>query len=389
MNVGIIGTGGRSLAYLNMYFSDKENNIFVKALCDIDRNKLENYKKKYFPTDPLLIYTDYKELLENEEIDTVLICTPDTTHKEISIAAMRKGRHILLEKPIATTLEDSRAIYLESLKHDKVVRLGFVLRYTQLYGKIKELVSSGALGRIITVDAKEMLDSRHAGSFYRRWHRFKANNGGLLNAKCSHDLDLLNWIIGAEPLYVSAFGGRSFFNSRQDAGQRCSSCKLYNSCTYAFNYDYYKENYDTFHSLQDLCVFNSEKDIVDHEIVNIQYENNVVAAFTLSMFGHDENRTMMITGTKATLYADFVKNLIEVRYISPGNEIIYKLSGNDTGHGGGDRGIFENLKASVLNYKGTDINDTRAGLLSTAVALAAEKSMEELKIINIKDFIEE
>lgn len=146
MNVAIIGVGARSTAYTHLCLSNIRDDVSVKALADTNREKLEQYADKYFEKDKRPeLFTDYNKLLEDTTIDAVIICTPDTTHREISVAAMKKGKHILLEKPMATTIEDCVAIHNESIKNDKVLKLGFVLRYTQLYSKIKEIVSGGVL----------------------------------------------------------------------------------------------------------------------------------------------------------------------------------------------------------------------------------------------------
>ncbi len=274
MNIGIIGTGTRSVLYLNQILAGVRENIFVKALADIDKDKLNKYANDYF-TDKNMpsLYTDFNEMLEKEDLDMVFICTPDSKHTDIVIPVIKAGKNILLEKPMATTIEDCKAIYSESIKHNKYLYLGFVLRYTPLYRKVKEIIDSGVLGDIIAVEAKEMLEYLHGASYMRRWHRYKKNSGGFLNTKCCHDMDLLNWLIGSDPLYISAFGSRSFFNPKKDAQERCPGCKLKDTCRY-----FYKpEDYLEYNCVEDLCVFNSEKDIYDNEIVNIQYENGVKA----------------------------------------------------------------------------------------------------------------
>lgn len=384
VNVGIIGTGARATAYAQLCTSDIREDVFVKALSDIDMEKMKLFSARYFGagTAPEL-YEDYNELLDDGGIDAVFICTPDTTHREIAIAALKKGKHILLEKPLATTFEDCVQIYAESLKYDSVFRMGFVLRYTDIYSKIKEIVDSGELGKLISMEAKETLGYVHAGSFFRRWHRFRKNNGGFLNAKCSHDMDLLNWIAGAEPVYVSAFGSRTYFYKRDGAAARCRECRLKNDCRYYFK----SEAFGAFSSVEDLCVYNSEKDIVDHEVVNIEYEDGLTACFTVTMLSAEANRTMTVFGSDATLHADFAGGTIAVKYIRPRRDATYSFNDAEYGHGGGDRGIYENFIDSIRTDRHTMKSDARAGLLSTAIALAAEICMEEKKVIDLRSIL--
>ncbi|HHV97439.1 MAG TPA: Gfo/Idh/MocA family oxidoreductase [Clostridiaceae bacterium] len=384
MNIGIIGTGNRATAYVKVYLSNICEDVRIKALADIDGEKLKRFGKEYFKLDEMPdLYTDYNELLDDESIEAVIICTPDTTHREIAIAALKKGKHVLLEKPFATTIEDCISLYNESKKYNKVFRLGFVLRYAPLYSKVKEIVSRGDLGKLITIEAKETLGYLHGGSFFRRWHRFKKNNGGFLNAKCCHDMDLLNWIADEEPVNVSAFGNRTYFNPREDAGINCNDCKIKNSCRYAFK----EEQRSLFSSEKNLCVFNSDKDIVDHEVLNIEYESGLTASFTVTTLSAEANRTMIIFGTEATLYADFAGGIIKVKYIHPNDEIIYKPDTRLEGHGGGDRGICKDFIDSIRSGKYDGKSDALAGLLSTAVALGGEISMERKEVVNIRELI--
>jgi predicted dehydrogenase len=384
MNIGIIGTGTRSVLYLNQILGGVRENTTVKALTDTDEEKLKKYAKEYFSDENMpSLYTDFNDMMANEELDMVFICTPDSKHTDIVLPILRMNKNILLEKPMATTIEDCKAIYSESLKHDKYFYLGFVLRYTPLYRKVKEIIDSGVLGDIIAVEAKEMLEYLHGASYMRRWHRFRKNSGGFLNTKCCHDMDLLNWLIGSDPEFISAFGSRSYFNPKKEAAMRCPECNLKDTCRYFFK----SEDYLEYNCVEDLCVYNSEKDIYDNEIVNIQYENGVKASFTVTMLSDTETRTLIVFGSDATLYADLTKNIIEVKGIHPNNTKVYNITVGQEAHSGGDAGILETMFDAINNHKGKAFNDARAGLLSSAMTLAAEKSINEKTIVNIKEFI--
>ncbi len=203
MRFGIIGAGGRSLAYLDIIRSMPEHS--VTSVCDTDSVRLRDYRNVHLP---LLgdddLFSSYTDMLTRGKSDIILICTPDTTHKDIALACAAAGKHMLLEKPVATDHKDTFAILEGLAGYKQSVYLGFVLRSTAFYSRIREIVRSGEIGRIVTICAKEMLDARHASSFYRRWNRFSANNGGLMNAKCSHDPDLLNWIPDADSVEGTA-----------------------------------------------------------------------------------------------------------------------------------------------------------------------------------------
>ncbi|MHB8962345.1 MAG: Gfo/Idh/MocA family protein [Saccharofermentanales bacterium] len=379
MNIGIIGTGGRSLAYLEILKRTDQHRI--AAICDNDADRLESYRLAHLPAlDPRNAYTDYRGLLSDSSIGLVILCTPDTTHREIAMAAASAGKAILLEKPVATNLEDTLTLLdgLEGYPH--AIYLGFVLRYTAFYQKIHEIVRSGALGNIVTLQAREMLDTRHASSFYRRWHRFSVNNGGLMNAKCSHDLDLLNWIVGSDPEDVFALGGNKVFVPKEGAADHCRDCGIRADCLYAFNTGYYQENFGSFHSLSDLCVYNSEKDIVDHECMLIRYADGTVAQFELCLFGHEENRTITIHGTKAVLEGDFLRGRLTISPLKGTPETV-SVDGSAGGHGGGDQSLMADLFEAIVS--GRNVNHIKAGCMATLAALAGEESMRSGRSVKI------
>lgn len=381
MNIAIIGTGGRSLAYLNQLRNDER--VQIRALCDIDEAKLHSYADKYFSgSDRPLLSTDYSEIINMENIDLLLICTPDTTHVEIALAAAEKQKAMMIEKPVATTLADAALIEDKLGDYDANLFVGFVLRYTPVYQKAKEIIDAGIIGGLITVRAMEALDPRHAGSFYRRWHRFSQNNGGLMNTKCSHDLDILNWLIGCRPKRLTAMGGRKIFVTRDDVPDACGKCPIYNDCVYAFPYDYYRREFDSYHSLSDLCVYNSEKDIVDHECMQIEYENGVIAQFELCMFSQVENRTMTIRGAKATLDIDFCGNRLCINRLDGTSETIC-VDGPESGHGGGDQGLIDDIIDTMSRKQRK--NHVIAGSLASQMALLGEISMREQRCVSLDE----
>jgi len=388
MRAGFIGLGGRSLAYLPLI--QQKAGASLCAICDIDAVRLKEFQASWLHgMEEVAVYTDYRLLLRDERVDTVFILTPDTTHRMILEASISAGKHILLEKPMATTMEDALAIRRVGLASNNTLALGFVLRYTPVYTTVKAVLSQGRIGRLVSLRSQEMLDTRHAASFYRRWHRFSINNGGLMNAKCCHDLDLLNWLTDSSPSQVNAFGGKSVFLPNEAYPQRCSECSRIAECLYAFNADYYEENFRGNHSLSDLCVYNAQKDIVDHESMQILFDNGVVAQFDLCMVGYEENRRMELYGTQAALLVDFNKAVLTLHplnsHLTCHQPEVIKCDGISEGHGGGDHAIIDALYDSVHGVK--PINHTEAGFFATCLALAGEESMKQGRTVNIREFI--
>ncbi|MBE6903457.1 MAG: Gfo/Idh/MocA family oxidoreductase [Ruminococcaceae bacterium] len=378
MNIGIIGTGRRSAAYVELINSNKYENVKITALADSKSENLEGCKNLYFKDKEVSCYDNYIDLLNDKNVDAIIICTPDTTHREIAINAIKYDKHILLEKPIATTAEDAKAIYFACKDYKKTICLGFVLRYTQFYRKIKSIIDNGDIGEVISIEAKEMLNYTHASSFYRRWHRDSSTNGGLLNAKCSHDLDILCWLAGKNPEYVSSFGGCTHFVENEKASDICDNCKIKDSCIY----DYNTIDYGCLAPVDNNCVYNCKKDIIDHQVLNIQFGNNVTASFTLSLLSAYENRSIMIFGTKGTISGDFNARTITVKDLRPDSAITYHLPEQQWGHNGGDSGIMADFIKSACSDK--PINDVKSGYLSSILALNADISRKTKKIVPIE-----
>lgn len=383
MNVAIIGTGGRSLAYRAELL--RLPGCRIAALCDTDLPRLSAYHRAWFDGDPSVrLFGHHQELLAAcPDVDLVFICTPDTTHVDIALDVAAAGRAMLVEKPLATTAADIRRAHDRLAAYDKCLYLGFVLRYTDLYRAIRSLVRSGRLGTVVTLSASENLDPRHAGSFFRRWQRFRRNNGGLLNAKCCHDLDLVAWILGSEPMEVSAMGGRRIFVPDPSLPDRCRECPIRERCLYAFDYAYYERNFRSFHSLSDLCVYNSDKDIVDHESLLIRMTDGVLARFELNLFGAEETRRMEIHGTAATLEADFLRGSLRIADLRDGRveTLDPAVAGREEGHGGGDAGLVADLAEALAS--GRRVNHIRAGCLATLTALAADESLADGRPVRI------
>ena len=385
MNAAIIGMGSRASSYVRMIAEDRYKHFVLTAICDLAPEKMQWYLDHYYTDKPESqkprSYTEYQRILEDKSIDFVFITTNDTTHCEIALACLRAGKHILLEKPLATTLDDCLALYQASKAANRIVRLGFCLRYATFYEKMQEIVDSGMLGEIVSIEAKETLSFVHGASFMRRWHRFKKNNGGFLNAKCSHDLDILNRLAKSDPKLVSAFGGRRFFNPLDGAADRCEACQLAETCPYFLD----QRTIPAISPEEAICPFNAEKDIVDHEVVNILYQNGITASFTVSMLSAEANRTTHVFGTLGTMSCDLAKSTITVRYLHTPNVHTYTMSDTAGGHGGGDERLYRSLVN--LAESGSVANDARQGLFSTAIALAGEASMENRSVVDLEQWL--
>ena len=232
VNLGLIGAGPRGRVYVNAIKTLNEQTPYrarYLAACDLDAEKLAAFCERHeLEVDRL---TDSDTLASRDDLDGMVICTPDFTHHKLATTAFEQGKHVLVEKPIAIHPEGARAVCDAALEAGKVLMSGFVLRYDPLAEKMRELVQGGAIGKLLGGVIHEAVGFHHGASYFRRWHRLRELSGDLLLHKGCHTLDLFNWVTGKLPRRVSAFGGTEVFLPREGAAMVCSECEI-EDCIY-------------------------------------------------------------------------------------------------------------------------------------------------------------
>ena len=381
VRIGVVGAGHRGGTFVDELRHLPQGRL--TALCDVLPARLNLFHQRW-QLDGVLRTTDLDQLLRGDLVDAVLITVPDRFHRAVAVKCLEAGKDILLEKPLAPTAEDCRAIIAAHRKSGRLLQMGFVLRATRFYRKVKEIVDSGRLGQIMFVRACEYLSVEHGASFMTRWHRKKANAGTFLLSKCSHDLDLLNWIIGSRPTHVASFGGNDFFRPGRGGAALCSQCGRA-ECRYRF------ENFRGWHYLSgedvipgtDLCAFNDDKDVVDNQVVILEYANHVRATFELQMFYPEEStRFITIGGEKGYLSGCLEKN--RLRLHCNDDDVVEEMSipSGVSGHAGGDREFLRGFIAAVATRQ-APVADLSAGLACNVIAEAVEKARLEERVVTI------
>ena len=274
--LAIVGYGQRGSIFANYALQNPEEFV-VTAITDIDENRRALASSKH----DCPIFSDYHEFIEaGIEADIVAVATQDKEHREHAIACMEAGYDILLEKPIATSLEDCEAIYETSVKLGRKVIVCHVLRYTPFYSKLKEVVDSGALGDIVTMNTTECVGYYHqAHSFVRGpWHN-SVESSPMILAKCCHDMDMIRYIIGKKCLSVSSFGGLTHFtkeNAPECSAEYCSDCK-YTDCVYKAQTIYEREEFFRGYFTTDI----SNEGNWREKLVHSPYDKCVTSATTM------------------------------------------------------------------------------------------------------------
>lgn len=348
-------------------------------------------------------------LLAQERLaDVLIIGTQDNYHFEPAKKALKKGYHLLLEKPAAQTLEETVELGRLAEKYDRKIMLCFVLRYTPFYSRVHEILESGQLGEIVSLHAVEGVEAWHQSHSFVRGHwGNSANSTPMIIAKCSHDTDYISWFMKSRCQSVSSFGRLTYFtaqNAPEGATDRCTSgcphaAPQGGSCMYDSHHyiDQHQRWLDMVYphptkrtdeevlewlksSPWGRCAWKCDNDVVDHQVVNMDFVNGATASLTMTAF--DRGRSIEIYGTKGTLRGgDALKTAsgadITVRDHASGEteQITLEELADDgyQGHGGGDFGLVDSMD-TVFRGEGGKSALISQTIESHLIGFAAERS---------------
>ena len=398
LTFAVLGMGNRGTAYAGkqLKFPDE---MEVVAMADNRRVRLDAANKYlHLPEDRLFDGAD--AILSVPKLaDVMIIATQDAQHRDHAIRAMELGYDLLLEKPISNKLEDIVYIAETAKRLGRRVIVCHVLRYTVFYQEAKRLVQEGVIGKPQSVEAMEQVGYYHYAHSYVRgnWHK-EADSSPMILAKCSHDMDILTWLVDKKCLKLNSFGSLDHFkaeNCPEGATERCFDCKVPNCPFHAPNFylsrlpgwpthilhpEPNEEN--ILQALRDTdygrCVYKMDNDVVDHQTVNMLLEDGVTCSFQMMGFTNKQTRTLRIMGTQGEIWGDFhTKKLYWQRFNEELHEIdLQTLTTDFAGHGGGDGRLIYDV---IRLYRGDDFDTSAITFLDRSteshyMAFAAEAS---------------
>ncbi|MCI6271360.1 MAG: Gfo/Idh/MocA family oxidoreductase [Erysipelotrichaceae bacterium] len=405
--VAVCGAGLRG-QFAYPPYSIGRNDVKFVAVADLNPKRVETFKKTYGISDEMCFKSADELLKQGKIADAIIIATMDKDHYLQTIKAINLGYDILLEKPISPNLDECLEIERLALEKGVKIIVCHVLRYTPFYKKIKQILDNKVLGQIINVEAMENVGHWHqAHSFVRgNWCNSDTSSPMILQ-KCCHDLDIYSWLLNSKVEKIQSFGDLTYFkkeNAPIGAPERClQNCEHRDSCPYDVYKVYLSENVgwptnaisaDTsyearYKALENgpygKCVFYSDNNVVDHQTINMKYENGVCMVFTMTAFSEECNRTLRIMGSKGELKANMNDNIIEITNFSTKEKEIIKLKREDKGHGGGDFGIMDEF-LRVINNDIENSNPISASVHSHVLAFAAEYSRINNVLVDVKEF---
>ncbi len=313
----VVGTGTRSFMYQNAALNIYEDSELV-AVCDSNQGRVQLYvegAREEGKDVAGYLAEDFDRMIAECKPDTVIVTTKDCHHDEYICRAMELGCDVITEKPMTTTAEKCQRIIDTQRETGRSCRVTFNYRYSPVRTQVKDLLMSGVIGSILSVDFHWLLDTKHGADYFRRWHRNKANSGGLMVHKSTHHFDLVNWWLSTVPEAVYASGQRRFYTPRQaDAygltqrSERCLDCAEAERCPFHLDLREFEtlrkvyldnEQYDGYH--RDRCVFSDKIDIEDSMNLVVDYANGVKMSYSLNTFMPWEGYVVSFNGTKGRL----------------------------------------------------------------------------------------
>ena len=399
----LVGASGRALGmYATPMVREYGDVAKIVGIFDVNRVRSEYIKNTLGLDCP--VYTDYEAMMAETKPDTAIVTTVDRFHHEYTIRTLEHGCDVICEKPMTMDEEKCQAVLDAEKRTGKKVTVTFNYRFTPYVTRIKELLDSGVIGRVLNVDFEWILDRSHGADYFRRWHRKLENCGGLLVHKSTHHFDIINWWLGDDPAEVYANGALHFYGpKREERGERCLTCNYTKTCEFVFKeYDnpqvqgmYFKaEKEDGY--FRDRCVFADEINIYDTMSVAVKYAKGALLSYSLVAYSPYEGWRASFTGTDGRIeVSEFHSGQekgnpnYEIKLFNTKNEIItYAVPKAQGGHGGGDAKLQRMLFRGDLPDPLHHFAGTRDGAMSILIGIAANKSIKEKRAVDIRDLVD-
>ena len=409
MNCILIGAGSRGMVYGSWA---AKHGIHVMAVAE-PREDRRKSAMDLLGVPENMGFSDAMELLKLGKIaDTAIIATMDRDHFCHVMAALDQGYDILLEKPISPDPRECLAIEEKANALRRKITVCHVLRYTNFWGIIKDILDSGELGKITAIKHSENIGSFHmAHSFVRGNWRNDCLSSPIIMQKSCHDLDILLWLTGAHCTRVASFGALSYFrekNAPAGSAARCLDCPVAKEC----RYDAWKAYQpvlgqwpadvvcleQTEDALREAlrsgpygrCVFRCDNNVCDHMSSILEFDNGITATFSLTAHTSACHRNIHIMCENGEIEADDGKRQIIVRrhianQAETFEERVINVRTNGSGHGGGDAGIMEDFTASLHDGFTEARSSISRSVESHLMACAIEEARISGKVIDMAD----
>ncbi len=368
IGISVIGCGGRARCVIQQILNKSDKKIEIISVYDPGEVlRTEALKTWNADLNKVIVADSYQQAIDADGVDWVFVCSPNGFHKEHILYAFERNKNVFSEKPLATTIEDCKTIYDAHMQkpHLKFIT-GFVLRYAPIYRKTKEILDSGKLGKLLSIEANENILPQHGGYIMSNWRRNSNLSGPHILEKCCHDLDLLNWFTKSLPSKVSFMSSHNVFTAEN----------IWMQEKYGF------ETFMNWRLKNDVeTPFNDDNDMFDTNMGTAVFRNGVQVSFCATMCNAIPERRMRFNCAEGTMVMDNYEGMIRYKVI--GDEAVHCIAIPGDGHGGGDTVMSKEIVETILEDAPVKCSGSE-GLESAVWALAFDESARIGKIVDLE-----
>ena len=373
---GVIGCGARAQGLMDLIERLGQDAKAV-AVADPRKDALQReLAGRPWLAEDARFFDDADRMLETVDLDGVLVATRCSLHARMGVKVLQRGLPLFLEKPVATTMEDWRALEAAGKASPSPVVVGFPLRVTPLVQAARELIESGRIGTV--EHALAWCYPAYGGVYYYKWYRDEGETGGLFLQKATHDFDYLNFLLGRRAVRIAAMTSKQVFTGDRPAGLRCDDCPEWASCPESpFNRYYLRGEADRVKPTGAWCSFARDTGNEDSSSALIEYEGGMHAVYTQCFYARKraDSRGARLTGYKGTIEFDWSREELVVYMHHQPRVERYQFEAVG-GHGGGDTVLAFNF-IQVIRGEAESVAPLEAGLLSVLMCLKARESATE------------
>ena len=373
LTFGLLGAGARGLVFAKHIRRCGDE---LAVAFDPDEERVKHFSR--ISGFDLSRAVEARAVFSDRSLDAVIIASPDVDHAAQLELALASSQNVYCEKPLATNIAALHRLWdIAPAAPQRVFVSGFVLRFHPFYRELIKLARE--LGRLHLVEANDLLP----GAFYfRRWHRLRKYSGGLMCHEGVHTFDVVRQIVGGRAAKVSAQGWLAHYQANPAVGEVCGDCVAAPTCPDFFDlrtdplFDLYQTPTRQMGFPRDLCVFNSEKDVVDSAAANVEFAAGPVFTYSLSLTALRRTRLFRLIGENGMVEGDEAESKLRVTMRKGGKMREQRIETPSTLFGGSDDECFDYFRTAVAESR-PEIDLYQGALESNALVLAAELSMRE------------
>ncbi|MGW3646081.1 Gfo/Idh/MocA family protein [Streptomyces sp. NPDC000878] len=431
----VVGLGARARLFTEALAGPYADRFELAGFCDVNSHRMAVHNGWLADADPgrapvpAYAAEDFDEMLRRERIGLVVVCSVDRTHDDYIVRALEAGCDVVTEKPMTTDAGRARRILDAVERTGREVRVAFNYRYNPVHSAVRELIAGGEIGEVGSVHFEWLLDLRHGADYFRRWHREKADSGGLMVHKATHHFDLVNWWLGTRPESVFAQGGLFFYGD--EAGRRRGLARDYTRAhgSPAAQDDLFAvhlrdspmlsalyldaEAEDGYH--RDQNVFGPGVTIEDDMAVLVRYATGTTLTYHLTAYAPWEGYRIAFNGSEGRLEllveeSTWTRPRVAVSCSGPvlhGAEVAdtagrtelmlrrfweepreIKIATGEGGHGGGDVRMLQDVFGTRVEDPLHRAADAADGAHSLVTGLAANRSFETGLPVRTRDLLD-